>query len=175
MLGFHVSHFITSAIEGVRLVLSHIIAGYKPVEGLRLYTKIASHRITVHFVVVEYCNKSLSLLFTCNHCRDPSLPVPCPNDLGRFFSKLLKTVTDSPPQTTALLHQVDSAKRPIEAFLAQTEKYRRSLSGGGSGSMVRDSWRKVGWSLHRKEDVKALRDVLQLRLLSINVLLSTAC
>ncbi|MCJ1280515.1 hypothetical protein MMC21_008344 [Puttea exsequens] len=88
---------------------------------------------------------------------------------ARQLGQSTVNVTDSPPQTTALLHQVDSAKRPIEAFLAQTEKYRRSLSGGGSGSMVRDSWRKVGWSLHRKEDVKALRDVLQLRLLSINV------
>ena len=32
----------------------------------------------------------------------------------------------------------------------------------------------MGWSLHKKDDMKALRDVLQLRLLSINILLSTA-
>jgi hypothetical protein len=76
----------------------------------------------------------------------------------------------------ALKHQVDSAKVPMEVFLEKTEKYRRSLSGGGgTGSSVKDSWRKMGWSLQKKDDVKALRDVLQLRLLSINVLLSTAC
>lgn len=75
----------------------------------------------------------------------------------------------------ALRHQVDSARAPIEAFLEKTEKYRRSLGGsGGLGSSVKDSWRKMGWSLHKKDDVKALRDVLQLRLLSINILLSTA-
>ena len=75
----------------------------------------------------------------------------------------------------ALRHQVDSARAPIEAFLEKTEKYRRSLGGsGGLGSSVKDIWRKMGWSLHKKDDVKALRDVLQLRLLSINILLSTA-
>ena len=76
----------------------------------------------------------------------------------------------------ALRHQVNGAKKPMEAFLEKTEKYRRSLgASSGSGSTVKDSWRKIGWGLHKENDVKALRDVLQLRLLCINVLLSTAC
>ena len=77
----------------------------------------------------------------------------------------------------ALRYQVESAKRPMEVFLERTEKYRKSLGSGscGSGSGIKDSWRKMGWSLQKGSDVKALRDVLQLRLLSINVLLLTAC
>lgn len=76
----------------------------------------------------------------------------------------------------ALRHQVDSARKPMEIFLDRTEKYMQSLgSRRGSGSAAKDSWRKMGWSLQKSGDVKALRNVLQLRLLSINVLLSTAC
>lgn len=74
----------------------------------------------------------------------------------------------------ALMHQVVSAKQPMEAFLQRIAKYRRSL-GGGSGSMAVDSWRKMGWSLHKGAEMKDLRNTLQLRLLSINVLLTTAC
>ena len=76
----------------------------------------------------------------------------------------------------ALRHQVEGTKKPMETFLERTEKYRRSLGAGtGSGSAVKDSWRKMGWSLQKRNDVIALRDVLQIRLLCINVLLSTAC
>lgn len=75
----------------------------------------------------------------------------------------------------ALAHQVDSTRKPIEDFLARTEKYRHSLTAGGSGNWGKDSWRKIGWSLHKKDEVRVLREVLQLRLLSINILLSTAC
>jgi len=74
----------------------------------------------------------------------------------------------------ALMHQVASAKQPMEAFLQRIAKYRRSL-GGGSGSMAVDSWRKMGWSLQKGAEMKDLRNTLQLRLLSINVLLTTAC
>ena len=76
----------------------------------------------------------------------------------------------------ALRHQVAAARAPMEVFLAKTEKYRQSLSiGSSSGSKFKDSWRKIGWSLHKPAEVKALRELLQLRLLSINLLLSTAC
>lgn len=74
----------------------------------------------------------------------------------------------------ALTLQVEGAKKPMEAFLERIAKYRRSL-GGGSGSMAVDSWRNMGGSLHKGSEVKDLRNLLQLRLLSINVLLSTAC
>ena len=74
----------------------------------------------------------------------------------------------------ALKHEVDSARKPVEDFLGKTEKYRKALQAGGSGSGLKDSWRKIGWSLFKKEEIATLRDVLQVRLLSINVLLSTA-
>ena len=73
-----------------------------------------------------------------------------------------------------LLHEVNSTRKPIMDFLERTEKYRKALQQGGSGSTVKDSWRKIGWSLFKKEEILALRDTLQLRLLSINILLSTA-
>jgi len=78
----------------------------------------------------------------------------------------------------ALRHQVDGTMKPMEVFLEKTEKYRKSLGAAnfsGSGSAVKDSWRKMGWALHKGSDVKGLREVLQLRLLSINILLTTAC
>lgn len=37
-----------------------------------------------------------------------------------------------------------------------------------------NSWQKMGWVLFRKEELKAVRDALYLRLADITVLISTA-
>lgn len=74
----------------------------------------------------------------------------------------------------ALLHEVNDTKKTVLEFLEKASKYRKTLQKGGSGSSVEDSWRKIGWSLFKKEEVNTLREVLQLRLLSINIMLSTA-
>ena len=81
----------------------------------------------------------------------------------------------NPSTINALRYQVENTKQPIRAFLEKTEKYRKALGGFGPSNTVKDSWRKIGWSLLKTDEVKALRDLLQLRLLSINILLSTAC
>lgn len=62
----------------------------------------------------------------------------------------------------------------IGNFLEKTKRFRDRLSGAEPGSMVSDSWQKMGWTLFRKEELKALKDDLHLRLTSIGVLFSTA-
>jgi len=63
----------------------------------------------------------------------------------------------------------------IGEFLSKTQKYRERLYGGRSGNTVSDSWQKMGWVLFKKEELKALKEALHLRLANIAVLLSTAC
>lgn len=70
---------------------------------------------------------------------------------------------------------VDSSKEIMVRFLEKTEKYRRSLSGNSMrSSLATDSWRKIGWSLFKKQELIDLRETLQTRLAAINVLVSTA-
>jgi hypothetical protein len=49
-----------------------------------------------------------------------------------------------------------------------------SLSGRGDTSSAIDSWRKIGWSLYRSDDLKELRDTLRSRLTAMQLLVSTA-
>lgn len=71
----------------------------------------------------------------------------------------------------AISYIINSSVDVMSNFFARTEKYRQSLSGNG-GYM--DSWRKVGWSLFKKEELAGLRDTLQTRLTAISILVSTA-
>lgn len=74
----------------------------------------------------------------------------------------------------AVSYIINSSVDVISNFFARTEKYRRSLSGNGGQSLYRDSWRKVGWSLFKKEELTGLRDTLQTRLTAIAILVNTA-
>lgn len=74
----------------------------------------------------------------------------------------------------AAAHIVLSSVALIGDFLAKTQKYRERLSGSGAGNAMSDSWQKMGWVLFKKEELKALRDALHLRLTNIGVLLATA-
>jgi hypothetical protein len=62
----------------------------------------------------------------------------------------------------------------IGDFLAKTQKYRERLCGAGSGNAMSDSWQKMGWVLFKKEELKALRDTLLVKLTNIGILLTTA-
>jgi len=62
----------------------------------------------------------------------------------------------------------------IGEFLEKTQKYRERLAGAGSGNSVSDSWQKMGWVLFKRDELRALRDALHLRLTNTSVLLSTA-
>lgn len=76
----------------------------------------------------------------------------------------------------AISYIINSSVEVMSNFFARTEKYRRSLSGnnGGHSSLYMDSWRKVGWSLFKKDELAGLRDTLQTRLTAISILVSTA-
>ena len=104
------------------------------------------------------------------------LDLSCVHRTLRQVEQMTKARQLSTSTLNALYHQVYASKEPIERFLDRTEKYRRSLGVGvgGQGWAV-DSWRKIGWGLLKEGEVRSLRDVLQMRLQAINVLLTTAC
>jgi len=62
----------------------------------------------------------------------------------------------------------------IEQFLDKNQKFHDPLSIGGSGSRVRDAWKKVQWALCKKEDVAKFREQLRDCIGTINLLLATA-
>ncbi|KAF5017060.1 hypothetical protein F66182_11066 [Fusarium sp. NRRL 66182] len=73
-----------------------------------------------------------------------------------------------PPATiNALSHIVLSSMDTIAKFLDRTKQYPRSKS-------FQNSWYKVGWTLYKSHELRALRDSLHSRLASIQVLLSAA-
>jgi hypothetical protein len=47
----------------------------------------------------------------------------------------------------ALLFITNSANEAMEVFLADHNKYIESLKQGGSGNILKDSWKKVRWGL----------------------------
>ena len=69
---------------------------------------------------------------------------------------------------------VKNISKQIEAFLRKTEKYRKSLRAGGSGSIAKDAWRKVGWSLFKPTEVKKLKEDLQSAMSQLGTLVSLA-
>jgi hypothetical protein len=69
---------------------------------------------------------------------------------------------------------INSSIEVMAGFLERTDKYRQSLSGMSRQSFAKDSWRKIGWSLYKSEELTTLRDSLQTRLTSISILVSAA-
>ncbi|KAH8749657.1 hypothetical protein BGZ57DRAFT_130946 [Hyaloscypha finlandica] len=74
----------------------------------------------------------------------------------------------------AAAYIVLSSVELIGEFLRKTQKYRQRFTRAGPGNAVSDSWQKMGWVLFKREELKALKDALHLRLTNIGVLLSTA-
>jgi hypothetical protein len=74
----------------------------------------------------------------------------------------------------AAAYIVLSSVELIGEFLRKTQKYRQRFTRAGPGHAVSDSWQKMGWVLFKREELKALKDNLHLRLTNIGVLLSTA-
>jgi hypothetical protein len=67
---------------------------------------------------------------------------------------------------------IRSCNENMEKCLVSVDFYRQSLQAGGSGSPIKDSWRKIGWSLFKPKEIKELRDCLQLKISMMNCLLS---
>jgi hypothetical protein len=74
----------------------------------------------------------------------------------------------------AISHIMNTSIDVMARFLEKTEKYRQSLSNNGGQSLVADSWRKIGWSLFKKDELADLRNTLQTGLTAVNILISTA-
>ena len=73
----------------------------------------------------------------------------------------------------ALMQAVSQCQRTIDAFWDKIKKYQPSLRAGGTGSRVKDGWRKVRWALCRKEDLVKFKADLMGHTESIEMLLTT--
>ena len=62
----------------------------------------------------------------------------------------------------------------IKDFTSQIGKYQSSLQAGGSGNAIRDTVRKIQWSLSKPEEVAAFRDLLRTHLTSLQIILQAA-
>ncbi|CAG8975184.1 hypothetical protein HYALB_00004245 [Hymenoscyphus albidus] len=80
------------------------------------------------------------------------------------------------PQETlnSASHIVLSSVKWTRRYLERTEKLKKRLGSDRGASRVSDSWQKIGWSLFGEDELKSLRDQMQLKLSSITLLLTTA-
>lgn len=73
----------------------------------------------------------------------------------------------------ALRQAAAQCQNTIDQFWEKIKKYQPSLRAGGSGSRVRDGWRKVKWAVCKKEDVVRFKADLMAHTESIELLLTT--
>lgn len=73
----------------------------------------------------------------------------------------------------ALMQAASQCQRTIDAFWDKIKKYQPSLRAGGTGSRIKDGWRKVRWALCRKEDLVKFKADLMGHTESIEMLLTT--
>lgn len=73
----------------------------------------------------------------------------------------------------ALMQAAAQCQRTIDHFWEKIKKYQPSLRADGSGSRVKDGWRKVRWALCRKEDLSRFKADLMGHTESIEMLLTT--
>jgi len=95
------------------------------------------------------------------------------------FEKLLKTVHNQitgsqlPPSTVrAIGVHVSRCEPLLQKFNKTTEKYKSSLSQGGSGKKFKDNWRKIGWGMYKRDEIMELYDGLGMQIDAIRLLLS---
>jgi hypothetical protein len=97
------------------------------------------------------------------------------------LQQMFLTVSQMRPNRTLCQATINSAQvivmssmTLIGAFLDKTRVYRERLCGRGRGSMLSDSWQKMGWVMFRKDDLRMLRNELHTKLSHISLLLATA-
>ena len=89
------------------------------------------------------------------------------------FMVLERSKLDDIPEAHSTLKDViANCKRNIEQFLSKNQKFASHLKEGGSTSSLKDALRKVQWTLFREDDVKDIRQKIQLHLSTIDTLLS---
>ena len=74
--------------------------------------------------------------------------------------------------TNAIRNHLGQCSAHLGKFSAIIEKHRKSLSKGGSGNRIADSWRKIGWSLFTKEEIKEINSALEGDVSSISMMLT---
>jgi hypothetical protein len=70
-----------------------------------------------------------------------------------------------------ILWEVGLCKSIMEDLLEKIAKYGKNLCKGGSGSIMRDSWRKISWQFLKKEDVTSFTERIDPHITAINMLL----
>jgi hypothetical protein len=95
------------------------------------------------------------------------------------FEELLKTVhcqitSSQLPRAAAqaIIAHVLKCEPLLRKFDTTTEKYKKSLSRGGSGKKLKDSWRKIGWGMYKRDEILELFEGLGKQMDAINLLLS---
>ncbi|TFY54954.1 hypothetical protein EVG20_g9496 [Dentipellis fragilis] len=77
-----------------------------------------------------------------------------------------------PPVANAWCHALQMSAGLLDEIRRKVLKYQDSLRIGGSGSMMRDSWRKVGWALFKKPELEGIRRRVMDQVEVLNILLS---
>lgn len=70
----------------------------------------------------------------------------------------------------AIRNALNSARELLGESYASISSYQGSLREGGSGSMMRDSWWKIGWFLFKKDEVGEMRRRLKDQVERLNAL-----
>ncbi|KIN03007.1 hypothetical protein OIDMADRAFT_118907, partial [Oidiodendron maius Zn] len=76
-------------------------------------------------------------------------------------------------EVIALRQAAAQCQRTIDGFWEKIKKYQPSLRAEGSGSRVKDAWRKVKWAVCKKDDLVKFKADLMAHTESIELLLTT--
>lgn len=102
---------------------------------------------------------------TLQAVRDTFSPV---ESLSRQHTPLLPSLQNAHRQALNASHAL------IKDIHARIAKYQTSLRKGGSGSMMRDSWRKIGWALFQKPELEEMQTKMMAQVETHNIILSLA-
>ena len=76
-------------------------------------------------------------------------------------------------EVVALRQAASQCQNTIDTFWTTIKKYQPSLRSNGSGSRVKDGWRKVKWAVCKSDDVAKFKADLMGHTESIELLLMT--
>jgi hypothetical protein len=76
-------------------------------------------------------------------------------------------------EVIALRQAASLCQKTIDAFWEKIKKYQPSLRCGGSGSRVKDAWKKVKWAVCKQDDLVKFKADLMAHTESIDLLLTT--
>lgn len=77
-----------------------------------------------------------------------------------------------PSVQNGIKHALSRCHTLMLSFMERIVGYQTSLRKGGSGSKWRDSWRKIGWAVFRKEELVELKTKLMEQKATINMMLA---